>query len=70
MSRPHMIACRVNEHERLILEAAARLEQVSLAETVRKNALQGAIESLRAVRPQEKTKGELAEAVEGQRAVA
>ena len=38
-------------------QAAARLEQASLAETVRKGALSGAIERLRAVQPQENTKG-------------
>lgn len=64
-TRPHTIACRVTEHERIILEAAARLEQESLSETIRKNAVQGAIDQLHAVRPLEKT-----EAVEGQRAVA
>jgi uncharacterized protein (DUF1778 family) len=69
-TRPIVIACRVTEHERTVLEAAARLERASLAETVRKGALRGAIDRLRAVQPQENTKGELAEAVEEQRAVA
>ena len=64
-TRPHTIACRVTEHERIILEAAASLEQESLSETIRKNAVQGAIDQLRAVRPLEKT-----EAAEEQRAVA
>ncbi len=52
-TRPIVVACRVNERERNVLEAAARLEQASLAETVRKNALRGAVDQLRAVEPQE-----------------
>ncbi len=68
-TRPHVIALRVNAYERTVLEAAARLEQASLAEMVRKGALRGAIDRLRAVQPQENTKGELVEAVEEQRAV-
>jgi uncharacterized protein (DUF1778 family) len=68
-TRPIVIACRVTEHERTVLEAAARLEQASLAEMVRKGALRGAIDRLRAVQPQENTKRELVEDVED-RAVA
>lgn len=51
--RPIVIACRVTARERNVLEAAARLERASLAETVRKNALKGAVDQLRAVEPQE-----------------
>ncbi|MEE9184141.1 MAG: hypothetical protein V3U39_06630 [Acidimicrobiia bacterium] len=56
-TRPIVIACRVTEHERTVLEAAARLEQASLAETVRKNALRGAVDQLRAVQSQEDATG-------------
>ena len=52
-SRPIVVACRVTAHERTVLEAAARLEQASLAETVRKGALRSAVDRLRAVDPQE-----------------
>ena len=68
-NRPIVIACRVTAHERSVLEAAARLEQESLAEMVRKGALRGAIDRLRAVQPQENTKRELVGDVED-RAVA
>ena len=51
--RPIVVACRVNERERDLLEAAARLERKSLAETVRQNAVHGAVNLLRAVEPQE-----------------
>ena len=47
--RPIVVACRVNERERGLLEAAARLERKSLAETVRQNAVRGAVDRLRAV---------------------
>jgi hypothetical protein len=58
----------VTEHERIILEAAARLEQESLSETIRKNAVQGAIDQLRAVPLL--TKREQPEVVEEQQPVA
>lgn len=48
-NRPIVIACRVTAHERNVLEAAARLARSSLAETVRRNAVQGAVDRLRAV---------------------
>ena len=57
-TRPIVIACRVTMHERTVLEAAARLEQASLAETVRKNALQGAVHRLRAVESEEVNGGD------------
>ena len=50
--RPIVIACRVTAHERSVLEAAARLERASLAETVRKGALRSAVDRLRAVEQQ------------------
>lgn len=52
-TRPIVIALRVNERERGLLEAAARLERESLAETVRRNAVRGAVDRLRAVEPEE-----------------
>ena len=69
-TRPIVIACRVTEHERTVLEAAARLEQASLAETVRKNALQGAVDRLRAVEPYADKLGDRLTILSGQRSCA
>ncbi len=48
-TRPIVVACRMTARERNVLEAAARLERASLAETVRQNAVRGAVDRLRAV---------------------
>lgn len=52
-TRQFVVTCRMTEHERGLLEAAARLERESLAETVRRNAVRGAVDCLRAVEPEE-----------------
>jgi len=48
-SRPVIITTRATDRERTVLEAAAKLEQASLAETVRRYAVAAAVETLRTV---------------------
>ena len=48
-----IISTRATEQERVVLEAAATLEGRSLAETVRRYAVAGAVDRLRAVEPED-----------------
>ena len=53
ITRPVVITTRATERERNVIEAAAKLEQASLAETVRRYAVAGAVETLRTVEPED-----------------
>ena len=48
-----MIGTRVTDRERNLVEAAAKLERASLAETVRKYTVAGAVDRLRSVDPED-----------------